>query len=113
MTMSLDIEPIAIPTVDAGLVAVTGGTTVSWTMDSIPASANMTFMADYCSCEYRQTTIDFITSVDYVDDEGNPPDLSDLLSLTAGVTQLCPTPAPTLSPTPSPTPGDVRHKQQA
>ena len=112
LTVSLDIEPVALPTIDSGVVTVTGGATLTWTMDSIPASASMAVMVDYCSCEYRQTTVDFMTSASYVDDEGNVPDLSDLLSLTAGVTELCPTPAPTLSPTPSPTPGDVPHEHQ-
>lgn len=107
LTVGLEIEPVDVPTVDSGAVTVSGGTGVSWTMDSIPESATMTFMADYCSCEYRQTTVGFLASASYVDDEGNAPDLSGVIALTAEVTSLCPTPAPTESPTPSPTPGKV------
>ena len=108
VTVSVDNEPVAVPTVSFGEVDI-NGTTVTWKMDSVRDSATMTYAADYCQCEYRDTTVDFIASATYADVELNNPDLSGLVALTAQVTELCETPAPT-SP---PTPGNQRQEQRA
>lgn len=99
VTVGLDIEPVAVPTVSFGEVDITG-TTVTWTMESVGDSVTMTHEADYCQCEYRDTTVDFMTSATYVDNESNDPDLSSLIALTAQVDDLCQTPAPIQQPTP-------------
>lgn len=91
LSLELDKEPIALPAVSSGGVEVMG-TSVIWTMDSVGDMANMTFEVDYCQCEHRRTTIDFIASATYTDAEMNRPNLLDLLDLTAHVAELCPTP---------------------
>lgn len=92
LTVGLDAEPVAEPTVSSGEVEV-NGTTVSWTMDSVVDSAAMTFSVDYCGCdEYREATVEFLTDATYSDDEANDAGLSGLLDLTAQMTEPCPTP---------------------
>lgn len=93
VTVDLEIEPVAIPTVSFGDVDITG-TTVTWTMDSVVESVAMTYASDYCPCGYRNTTVDFMTSATYTDNESNDPDLSSLVDLTTQVTELCPEPTP-------------------
>lgn len=87
-TVDLDIAPVDIPEVTSGDLAVSG-TSVTWTMDSIGESAVMTFAADYCGCEYTETSVDFLTGATYTDNEANDPSFSGLLDLTAQITNLC------------------------
>ena len=103
LALGLDVEPVAVPTASSGEVNVTG-TTVTWALDSVGESESLIIAVDYCQCEHRETAVDFLTSATYADDETNDPSLSDLLDLTAQMTELCPTPAPTPPPSPSPTP---------
>lgn len=91
LSVELDKEPIAVPAVSSGEVQM-NGTTVTWVMDAVEDSAAMTFAVDYCQCENQRTTVDFIASAAYIDDEKNEPNLFGLLDLTAQVTELCPTP---------------------
>lgn len=91
LILELDKEPIDVPTVSSGEVEISAST-ITWTLDSIGDSANMTFAVDYCHCENQRATVDFIVSANYSDDEGNEPSLLGLLDLTSQVDELCPTP---------------------